>query len=105
MDGHKTHVTADFINLCINNQVTLISLPTHTSYILQPLDLGVFSPYQRYYGDKVYSRAFRSHTAIDKIEFLNIITEVRRKAVTIRNVKGGWRVSGIVPFNIQKVLN
>ena len=38
LDAHSTHVTIEFANLAIQNQVEVISLPSKTSHILQPLD-------------------------------------------------------------------
>ncbi len=40
-DGHGSHVTLDVIDLARKNDIHLLSLPSHTSHILQPLDIGV----------------------------------------------------------------
>ncbi len=34
---------------CFNNNVYLVFLPAHTSHVLQPLDLSVFSPLKQAY--------------------------------------------------------
>lgn len=48
-DGHATHIGADVINLAVENDITILKLPPHTSHILQPLDLSVFkSPKTRW---------------------------------------------------------
>ena len=44
MDGHGSHVDVDFMWECKRNNVELVFLPPHSSHVLQPLDLGVFSP-------------------------------------------------------------
>ena len=38
LDAHSTHVAPEFANLAIENKVEVISLPSKTSHILQPLD-------------------------------------------------------------------
>jgi len=35
------------------NNVHLLYLPPYTSYVLQPLDLSIFSPLKRYYRSKI----------------------------------------------------
>ena len=49
LDGHDSHTTDDFIWNCFNNNIHLIFLPPHTSHVLQPLDLSVFSPLKHSY--------------------------------------------------------
>jgi hypothetical protein len=34
---------ARFIALCLNKNIDLVCLLLHTSYLLQPLDVGIFS--------------------------------------------------------------
>ena len=41
-DGHTSHVSIEVIELARSNGVYLLCLPSHTSHILQPLDVGVF---------------------------------------------------------------
>ena len=43
LDGHASHVTMELIDKAIKNDVELLCLPAHTSHVLQPLDVGVFS--------------------------------------------------------------
>lgn len=43
MDGHGSHITAKFIAFCMQSKIDLLILPPHTSHILQPLDIAVFS--------------------------------------------------------------
>ncbi|KAI4519898.1 DDE-domain-containing protein, partial [Schizophyllum commune Loenen D] len=45
-DGHGSHTTLDFIELAIQNNIILYCLPPHTTHKLQPLDVGVFGPFQ-----------------------------------------------------------
>ncbi|CAH1982535.1 unnamed protein product [Acanthoscelides obtectus] len=41
-DGHATHLSVEVVRIAIDNQITILKLPPHTSHILQPLDLSVF---------------------------------------------------------------
>lgn len=42
LDGHASHVSIDVIELARSNQIHMLCLPSHTTHILQPLDVGVF---------------------------------------------------------------
>jgi hypothetical protein len=42
MDGHRTHLTLQFIQIARENNVTAIKLPAHMTHRLQPLDLCCF---------------------------------------------------------------
>ena len=41
-DGHSFHVSIQLIKMARENNVCLLCLPAHTSYIPQPFDVGVF---------------------------------------------------------------
>jgi len=41
-DGHSSHVDLKLIEIAINNIVTILLLPPHSSHLLQPMDLTVF---------------------------------------------------------------
>ncbi|KAL8329939.1 hypothetical protein RB597_005300 [Gaeumannomyces tritici] len=81
LDGHGSHVTKAFQYLCFQNNVYLLYLPAHSSHVLQPLDLGVFSPVKQ-----AYRRA------------------AREKGIISANIKAGWAASGLWPVRISKPL-
>ena len=41
VDGHKSHINFDVIDLCQKNGIILFCLPPHMTH-LQPLDVSVF---------------------------------------------------------------
>lgn len=79
-------------------------LSPHTSHVLQPLDVGYFSPLKTAlsnYQDKL----FRLHVArIHKIEWLIAYVKARRTAFRHDNVLGGWSGAGLIPLNPEKIL-
>ena len=46
MDGHGTHMSIELIELAQSNGVHLLCLPSHTTRILQPLDVGSFKSFK-----------------------------------------------------------
>jgi hypothetical protein len=44
LNGHGSHETGAFQFECMRNEISLVYLPSHASHVLQPLDVGPFSP-------------------------------------------------------------
>ena len=42
IDGHKSHMGLELVDLCRENSIILFCLPPHTTHALQPLDVSVF---------------------------------------------------------------
>ena len=53
LNGHGSHATPKFNQYCIENKIISLCIPAHTSYLLQPLNIGCFSPLKTAYGYKV----------------------------------------------------
>lgn len=51
LDGHKSHQLVEFQQLCKESNIIALCMPLHSSHLLQPLDVGCFSPLKRAYGD------------------------------------------------------
>ena len=51
-DGHKSHVCSPLIEWARDNNIILFVLPPHCSNILQPLEIGCFSPMKAKFNQK-----------------------------------------------------
>lgn len=49
LQGHNSHVTLDVVKDASAACLDLLTLPTHTSHALQPLDVVVFKPFKQYF--------------------------------------------------------
>ena len=47
INGFGTHKSLEIMQYCYENNIILCRLPSHTSYKLQPCDVGVFGPMRR----------------------------------------------------------
>jgi len=105
MDGHGSHETIDFMFLCIQHNIYLLYLPAHTSHVLQPLDLSVFSPLKRSYRKQLgYLNILTDSSPLGKQNFLLCYQKARKDALTISNIKSGWKASGLWPVSRAKPL-
>ena len=49
LDGHNSHVTLEVAQQAKTIGLDLITLPSHTSHALQPLDVSVFKPFKQFF--------------------------------------------------------
>ncbi|KAF7920907.1 hypothetical protein EAE99_007759 [Botrytis elliptica] len=105
LDGHGSHETIQFMFECFKNNIHLLFLPPHTSHVLQPLDLSIFSSLKREYRYELNKLGSLSDsTTIGKRNFLTCYQKARLKSLTLNNITSGWRASGLWPQNRAKPL-
>ena len=80
-------------------------MPAHSSHILQPLDVGCFSPLKRKYGHLILGLARNHIHHVDKMTFLPAFRDAFNASITEENAKGSFRGAGLVPFNPEAVLS
>lgn len=105
LDGHGSHLTSRFIAYCLNNAIDLVVLPPHTSHILQPLDVAVFSPLKRALADETDALSRLDSSRIPRIEWTSTYIRARERAITQRNILSGFRATGISPFSPITILS
>jgi hypothetical protein len=104
LDGHSSHATPEFDQFCMGHKIITLCMPPHTSHLLQPLDVGCFSPLKVLYGHEVSELARQSVYHVDKDEFLYIYARVRTSVLSGQNVLSGFQATGLIPFNPERVL-
>ena len=104
LDGHSTHENIDFMWECFQNKVCLLFLPSHTSHVLQPLDLSVFGPLKTYYRQEINCAGLIADSApVLKAQFISCYVKAYAKAFRSSNIKSGFSATGIYPFRPSRV--
>ena len=104
IDGHKSHMGLDLVDLCRENNVILFCLPPHTTHALQPLDVSEFKSLKDHFSKSVRSITFaKQFFIVTKRDFARIIKSPFERAFSIPNVKAGFAKCGIYPFNRDAV--
>ena len=100
-DGHGSHITFEFVSKCFSHNAPPPCLPAHSTHLLQPLDVGLFSPYQHFYGLGVdnYMRSGQNIAGIKKSIFIPFLTEARQATFTTHNIRQFFSSTGIYPLN------
>jgi hypothetical protein len=105
LDGHESHVNAEFEDYCKENNIITICLPAHSSHLTQPLDVGCYSVLKKMYGAEIEHFIKARITHITKPEFFLAFKAAFRRTFTKENVLGGFRGTGLIPYNPQAVLS
>lgn len=92
--------TIDLIELARLNDVHLLCLPSHTSHILQPLDVGVFKSFKSFFS-KECRRYIAKHPGrvITEEVLASVVGEAYVQSHTPLNVLSGFKKTGVYPFN------
>lgn len=105
LDGHESHHSNEFEEYCKENNISTLCMPPHSSHILQPLDVGCFSPLKRAYGQQI-EEVMRIHiTHMTKGDCFPAFRTALTIAMTESNIRGGFRGGGICPFNPTNVIS
>ena len=105
LDGHESHISAQFQHYCIEQKIITLCMPPHSSHILQPLDVSCFAPLKLSYGRQIETFVRNRLNHITKLEFLSAFKEAFKAAFTEQNIKSGFRATGLVPYEPQNVLS
>jgi hypothetical protein len=105
LDGHESHNSQDFKDYCEEHKIITLCMPAHSSHILQPLDVGCFSPLKKRYSQRVRDLARLHIFHIDKMGFLPAFCNAFYASFTKDNILGSFRGAGLVPFDPQSVID
>jgi hypothetical protein len=101
-DGHDSHISGSFIAHCVQNNITLLVLPAHTSHVLQPLDIAVFGPLKKRLTAALEHFNHAQLGRIQKIEWMDAYIRARKEACTQHNIASAWRGAGLVPYHPER---
>ena len=104
LDSHDSHHSADFKLYCQEHNIITLYMPPHSSHILQPLDVGCFSPLKTAYRKQIEGFIHGGQTYITKEDFFPAFKVAFQEAITLQNIQGGFRGAGITPISPEKVL-
>lgn len=105
IDGHGSHTGIQFIDYCLANKIVALCLPAHSTHLVQPLDVGVFSSCTTNHSQMMERQFQLSGEAVNKETFLTMLPTIRNRAIRRSTILSGFRKSGLIPFNPTVVLD
>jgi hypothetical protein len=100
LDGHNSHVTIEVVEKAKEVGLHLVTLPSHTSHALQPLDVSIFGPFKcafQIYHD-IWAIKNKGKGA-KKVVLAKWVSKALGRALTSENIQSGFRATGIYPLN------
>jgi hypothetical protein len=88
----------------MDHDIHLMILPPHSSHLTQPLDVGIFGPLKRVMAAKIDPLLRTGVANVQKWEWLEAFIKAHQQVFKPRNILGGFRGTGIAPFEPRKVL-
>ena len=100
LDGHSSHCTVDIIEAARENNVMLLALAPHTTHLCQPLDVAVYKSLKVNLSKLMkLGQTLRWDLWVPKGSVSKMIRKPFEDAMSIQNIKSGFRKCGIFPFD------
>src|SRR3954447_10507661 len=105
-NSYKSHISLLFLNYYIKKNIIPVQLPPHTTHLLQPLDVGVFSPLQLRYSQLVDDALVKSDglAVINKRRFYALFQQAYKLTMKSSTIISAWQKTGIVLMQPSIVL-
>ncbi|KAF7183831.1 hypothetical protein CNMCM7691_004253 [Aspergillus felis] len=98
-DGHGSHLTVEFLQICEDNGIIPFGFLPHTTHLCQPLDGKPFLSYKQHFRRMNNELSYWAGEPVGKSEFLRMIGPVREKAFNQRIIREAFKDRGIWPVN------
>lgn len=100
VDGHSSHVIWRVVQYALDHNIHMICLPSKSTHILQPLDVGCFGLLQTTY-EKNLSAWLRLNPllVISKAAFQEIQQQTRTQVYSIELIQKAWKKSRCWPID------
>jgi hypothetical protein len=102
VDGHSSHISLTAIEIYIQNNITMVCLPSQSSHILQYLEVGVYGHVKKELRLILQDYYFNSRAEkLDKENFAPLLKQLysSNKAFATLHAVGGFQNTGLYPLN------
>ena len=105
LDGHKSHITLEVLLKAKTHGIDMVSLSSHTSHELQPLDISCFKPFKQAFRGYRDAWARRNiEKKVEKKELAQWVSLALQKALTTQNIQSDFRAVGIQSLNREAIV-
>lgn len=102
VDGHSSHVYAPEALKALNkNNILAISLPSHSTNLLQVHDVSIFHPLKAGFRSSIDSWTRRNGLNMKLEHFPEILSACWGNAHSSNNIRSGFRSTGLWPLNLN----
>ena len=100
LDGHNSHVTLEVVKISMESGLDIVSLPSHTSHALQPLDIACFKPFKTAFRQIRDAWCLRNkNLPVGKQTLCEWTSIALKRALIASNIQSGFKRAGIWPLD------
>ncbi|XP_018302582.1 uncharacterized protein [Mycetomoellerius zeteki] len=100
LDNHTSHLSIDTLELALDHGITMLSFLPHCTHRMQPLDVSVFGPFKTMFTIKHDAWKKSNFGVVFDLHHVPlIVNQYLDTAATPKNIKAGFRATGIFPFD------
>ena len=100
MDNYVSYVSLNIIDICRNNRINILTIPSHTSHRMQPLDVAVYRPFKRFYNTALEGwMRINGDKTCTIYDIQGVAKTAFASAFTITNICAGFSSTGIFSFS------
>lgn len=104
MDGFSAHENPEFIWYCFKFDIIPHELPSHTSHLMQPLDVGVYQHLKHKQRHALTDFISAGGLQMTRFEFLGQWDRLYKAAFMACHIYAGFEKAGIWPVNKDLIL-
>ena len=104
LNDHGSHLTPEFNQLCMENNIVSLYMLSHLSHLLQSLNVSVFAVLKHLYEDLIEQQMCLGFNTIQKADFLNVYFTARKKIFTSQNIQSSFIATGISLYNFDQII-
>lgn len=104
IDNASSHLSIEISRFCEEEGVILIALPPNTTFLLQPIDVGINSSLKRYWRQQVqWERAHNPEFEVTLNNFHIVIEPVLKRCFKPEKAVNSFKSCGLYPFDSNNV--
>jgi hypothetical protein len=107
VDGHRSHLTQEFVEYCHQKRIILAVLPPHSTQTLQPLDVVCFKPLSSNYSCELdnHLQVSQGLSPLSKGDFFALFWPAWVSTFTENLISKAFTATGISPVNPDVILD
>jgi hypothetical protein len=98
LDSHPSRRNPELWRECASNNIDVLTIPAHTSHLLQPLDRGINAAYKKKLAEE-YERPCIPGVDAHRTALAAALLPAVQFALQAGTIRAAWRTAGIEPFD------